>query len=1165
MTPFDSHDAMGAWIRMSTILGLVALSSACDLSPPVFLETSQVKDTEYESGPYEVRAVLLEENGLDHVRLFYEVNGLTRERPMVPSLLNDDAYRVRYEGSIPGQALDTVVRWGIEACDTRNNCATDPEAFPLDAYTFRIGRIPSQPHVESVAPEVGPAAGGTRVEIRGSDFRDGATVKFVDERLALNDSSAREAPHVEWIRTDLLVSVTPDVGLIDTSILVDVVVENPDGVSATLEDAFTFEPSPFIESVEPNSGPTSGGTDLVLRGANFFESAEVFIDDLRCRSTLRVSEQEIRCETPPGAAGFVDVEVRTDDRGEDTLEDGFEYIAPPQVDSVTPDRGPDLGGTEIEVIGSNFDDTASVLIGGEPCLNVDVVDSTRIICESPVADPGIVDVTVVNEDGQVDVFLGGFNFLGPPVIVQVIPGMGPHAGDVPVRIIGAGFSDLMQVTVGGVEAEILDILDDLEIVITLPPSSIPLNPAPESGMETVDVTVLNLNPDDAREDTLEDGFSYLWPPEVTVVSPDLGPEEGGTPVTIVGRFFRPIEDQEIEVFFGEALAEDVTVLSTTGITAVTPPGEPGFVDVTVRNYENSEGTLPSGYLYMAPPVVDSVTPGEGPTFGGEVVTIQGNFFQAGAIILFGDAACTNVTYISVTTLQCTTPPGTPGLVDVRVINPDGQDGIGEELYEYLTMTLQPDFGLEVGFTRVRILAGGIEEGAIVRFGDQIATDCERLSSTEIVCQSPANTLGMKEVSFTNLSGTGDATPEGKGFTYKAYQDSTENRVEHVQANSNDVHAADLDNDGDFDFAVANGLSNGGPEEDAFYINDGNGFFERQTLPEVQTSNTVYTANFNDDNLEDLIFSVSGFGEGGALLFRNNGDLEFEQLETPGNINGAFDAQTVDFLGDDREDLLILAIGCSDGENTDCDDFNVGKDGLFERTGVETYLDRSDAVPHDLQLVHDHKFVSPDLDGDGDKDLVLFVDNKNFSEPPFSVDNRHRVLYNRIDEGLGFLEETQVFDGLVGDVFGVELADLNGDGLDDVIGASCTPPFGASELVYVGTDEGTLVRDFSALPESLFDCDTGVHAFDADTDGDMDLLFVGHRAQNINIKLYVNRGDGQFVDSTVSIASLFPGAASLLATEATSADFDGDGDPDLLVSSNGLLGVFFGGLFFLTLE
>lgn len=67
------------------------------------------------------------------------------------------------------------------------------------------------------------------------------------------------------------------------------------------------------------------------------------------------------------------------------------------------------------------------------------------------------------------------------------------------------------------------------------------------------------------------------PPAVTALSPKSGPKVGGTPVTITGTGF----SSPATVKFGATAASEVKVLSSTKITAVSPPGAAGSVNVTV--------------------------------------------------------------------------------------------------------------------------------------------------------------------------------------------------------------------------------------------------------------------------------------------------------------------------------------------------------------------------------------------------------------------------------------------------------------------------------------------------------------------------------------------------------------------------------------------------------
>jgi sugar lactone lactonase YvrE len=77
------------------------------------------------------------------------------------------------------------------------------------------------------------------------------------------------------------------------------------------------------------------------------------------------------------------------------------------------------------------------------------------------------------------------------------------------------------------------------------------------------------------------------PPTVSSVSPNTGPQSGGTSVTITGTNLADAAAVE----FGSTEAASFKVESETSITAVAPPGTAGMVDVTVTT---AAGTSPSG-------------------------------------------------------------------------------------------------------------------------------------------------------------------------------------------------------------------------------------------------------------------------------------------------------------------------------------------------------------------------------------------------------------------------------------------------------------------------------------------------------------------------------------------------------------------------------------------
>jgi hypothetical protein len=103
------------------------------------------------------------------------------------------------------------------------------------------------------------------------------------------------------------------------------------------------------------------------------------------------------------------------------------------------------------------------------------------------------------------------------------------------------------------------------------------------------------------------------PPTMVSVTPDIGPTNGGTTVTIIGTGF----ESGATVTFGALPAGSVDVINSTNLTALTPPSGLGTVDVVVTNADGQSAILTNGFIYMtalaivAPPVFGAVTQTDG--------------------------------------------------------------------------------------------------------------------------------------------------------------------------------------------------------------------------------------------------------------------------------------------------------------------------------------------------------------------------------------------------------------------------------------------------------------------------------------------------------------------------------------------------------------------------
>jgi hypothetical protein len=192
-------------------------------------------------------------------------------------------------------------------------------------------------------------------------------------------------------------------------------------------------------------------------------------------------------------------------------------------------------------------------------------------CNDPLAPPLFGEVKL-NEPST------GSEIAEPSAIDWPDVAIGSAADPVPVDVVaGSAGPSISSVTVTGVDAADLVVESDGCTGVTLPaggdcPVSVAVDPA-SGGDLSADLEVT-----DSLGGVTEVPLSLLWHPEVTSVSPAVGPQRGGTTVNIAGMGFSGVTG----VDFGTLPAVSYTVDSSTEITAVSPGvGYYSSVDVTV--------------------------------------------------------------------------------------------------------------------------------------------------------------------------------------------------------------------------------------------------------------------------------------------------------------------------------------------------------------------------------------------------------------------------------------------------------------------------------------------------------------------------------------------------------------------------------------------------------
>jgi hypothetical protein len=388
---------------------------------------------------------------------------------------------------------------------------------------------------------------------------------------------------------------------------------------------------------------------------------------------------------------------------------------------------------------------------------------------------------------------------------------------------------------------------------------------------------------------------------------------------------------------------------------------------------------------------------------------------------------------------------------------------------------------------------------------------------------------------------------------------------------------DFDQDGLLDFYLVNGAATNVYQpahslRSALYRNNGNGTFTDVTEKagvggEGLFGMGVAVGDFDNDGFPDLF--VCGYGR--SILYRNNGNGTFTDVTKRAGVENAgrwaSSASWFDYDNDGRLDLVIANyvdwssqrnFYCGDrgpGMRSYChpDDFNPESPSLFHNNGDGTFTDVSKSSGLGAKPGNGLGVVTFDYDNDGWQDV--FIANDHMPNSLFHNNRNGTFTEVGYQAGVAVSADGQFEAGM-----GTDAADTTNSGRMDLVVMHLDMQLARLyENLGDGTFEDATAR--SKLSYSTFHMsEFGTKFFDYDNDGWRDLFMAnGHVLDNIQRYhaevsyaepklMFRNTGGGIFENVSDQLGADF--VLPRVSRGAAVADFDNDGDLDILVNNCG---------------
>jgi hypothetical protein len=603
-------------------------------------------------------------------------------------------------------------------------------------------------------------------------------------------------------------------------------------------------------------------------------------------------------------------------------------------------------------------------------------------------------------------------------------------------------------------------------------------------------------------------------PYISSFTPTFG--GNGSRVNIIGNNF----SGTISVSFGGTPATSFIVDSSTSITALVGAGMGGAVSVTTPQGTTSLG----GFTFSSVPTISSFTPSTGGT--GSIVVIKGTNFIGTTSVSFGGSIASSFTVDSANTITAVVGVVSTGTISVSVTTPIGVASL-PGFYTGPTIKSFTPISGSVG-TTVTILGTHFSNtplNNIVRFG-AVRANVSAASSTSLTVVVPTGaTFEPITVTANNLTAY-----SGKPFIVSFAGGSTAfnansfaPKIDSATLLSFGITTSDLDMDGKPDLAIVNTTSN----KVSIFRNTGSigsiAFANKIDYTTGSFPLNVSAGDLDGDGKPELI--VVNDESDSISIFKNNsisGTISFSPKTDYETGNQPHNVAVADMNNDGKPDLVVA----NDGSGSISVFINTSTPGNVSFAPQLTFY-ISSSEPFDIAIA--------DLDGDGKPDVAV--------TGQFALVS---ILRNTSAGGsLSFA--TPIIIEPEWSAIGISIADLDGDGRPDIILAN-----GSNNAVSIFKNLSS-VGNISLAPRLNYTIGNGSTDYPSkvsisDMNGDRKPDIIALFANTLNsFSIFKNTSSSGNISFDPKVDYTTGGSASGIAI----SDLDGDGKPDLAISSQNL--------------